>query len=115
MLAVRRIQMSIKGDRLMFSVPVELVYKQVIPEEDMLPRPLGMTPRQLEVFQLMQSGACTKDIANRLGITPRTIKFHISTIYQKCDVSSRMEFHAKFPVLTIATMDQKQPHIPVLE
>ena len=53
--------------------------------------PDALTDREMEVLQLMVRGYRNKDIAERLYITERTVKFHAGIIFQKLNVSSRSE------------------------
>ncbi len=50
-----------------------------------------LTPREWEVLALLRSGASNAQIAERLGITERTAKFHVSEILSKLGVGSREE------------------------
>ena len=50
---------------------------------------LGLTPRQLEVLQLLARGMTDAEIAEALFISPRTVHGHLNTIYSKLDVDSR--------------------------
>jgi NarL family two-component system response regulator LiaR len=45
--------------------------------------------REREVLELMIAGLRNRDIAERLFISVRTVKFHVSNILQKLDVDSR--------------------------
>jgi DNA-binding NarL/FixJ family response regulator len=51
----------------------------------------SLTPRELEVLQLLAQGLPNKTIALRLAISPNTVKFHINAILGKLDVQSRTE------------------------
>jgi two-component system, NarL family, response regulator YdfI len=51
----------------------------------------GMTPRESEVLELLSQGWTNKEIAEQLGISDHTIKFHITSIFEKLNVSSRTE------------------------
>jgi len=51
--------------------------------------PAGLTPRELEVLIVVARGATTRQVARRLGITPKTAGNHIERIYSKISVSSR--------------------------
>jgi two-component system, NarL family, response regulator LiaR len=53
--------------------------------------PDALTDREMEVLQLMVRGFRNKEIAERLYITERTVKFHAGIIFQKLNVSSRSE------------------------
>jgi two-component system, NarL family, response regulator YdfI len=50
-----------------------------------------LTPREIEVLQLLGSGLGNKAIAQNLHLSEHTIKFHISSIFQKLSVSTRTE------------------------
>jgi NarL family two-component system response regulator YdfI len=48
-----------------------------------------LTERELEVLQATARGERNKEIAYKLGITERTVKAHLASIYQKFSVDSR--------------------------
>ena len=48
-----------------------------------------LTERELEVLQAAARGERNKEIAYKLGITERTVKAHLASIYQKFGVDSR--------------------------
>lgn len=48
-----------------------------------------LTERELEVLQALARGERNKEIAYNLGITERTVKAHLQSIYQKFGVDSR--------------------------
>ena len=48
-----------------------------------------LTERELEVLQSASRGERNKEIAYKLGITERTVKAHLSSIYQKFGVDLR--------------------------
>ncbi len=51
----------------------------------------NLTPREIEVLVRLGSGLGNKAIAQALQISEHTVKFHISSIFQKLDVSTRTE------------------------
>ncbi len=51
----------------------------------------SLTPREIEVLVRLGSGLGNKAIAQGLQISEHTIKFHISSIFQKLGVSTRTE------------------------
>jgi DNA-binding NarL/FixJ family response regulator len=54
--------------------------------------PLGeLTSRELEVLRLLAEGRANKEIAESLGISDHTVKFHISSILGKLGAESRTE------------------------
>jgi DNA-binding NarL/FixJ family response regulator len=50
-----------------------------------------LSERELEVLRLMASGVSNKDIAEQLSITQSTVKTHITSIFQKLNVTTRTE------------------------
>jgi len=50
-----------------------------------------LSKRELEVLQLMATGANTKALAERLHVSPATIRNHAQNIFAKLDVHSRLE------------------------
>jgi DNA-binding NarL/FixJ family response regulator len=50
-----------------------------------------LTDRELQILQLVASGATNGEVARRLWITQQTVKFHLSNIYRKLAVANRTE------------------------
>jgi DNA-binding NarL/FixJ family response regulator len=50
-----------------------------------------LTPRELEVLELLAKGMTNKEIAAELVITVRTVKFHVSSILRKLEARNRTE------------------------
>ena len=53
--------------------------------------PVQLTPREMDVIQLLAEGLSNKQIAQRLSISPRTVNFHLDNVYSKLHVTSRTE------------------------
>lgn len=49
-----------------------------------------LTPRELEVLQLVVSGYTNKAIAVTIGISEKTVEFHLDNIYSKLGVRTRL-------------------------
>ncbi len=52
---------------------------------------LGITPRELDVLEALVTGGSNKAIARQLGVSPNTVKTHTARLYDKLDVSGRVE------------------------
>jgi DNA-binding NarL/FixJ family response regulator len=50
-----------------------------------------LTPRELEVLELMAKGLGNRDIAQALGISSHTAKFHVAQILEKAGAATRTE------------------------
>jgi serine/threonine-protein kinase len=53
--------------------------------------PIQLTPREIEVLQLLTEGMSNKAIAKALSLSPRTVNFHLDNLYAKLGVNSRTE------------------------
>ena len=51
----------------------------------------GLTPRELEIVAAIAAGASNRDMAETLGISLQTVKHHLTNIFDKTGVSSRLE------------------------
>ena len=60
-------------------------------QADKLEDAVDLTPREIEVLQLIAQGKSNKQIAAELVITERTCKFHVSSILSKLEASNRTE------------------------
>lgn len=48
-----------------------------------------LTPRQVQVVQLLCQGMTNKSIAGALGCSPRTVEFHISCLFRVLGLETR--------------------------
>ena len=51
----------------------------------------ALSPREAEVLVLLAEGASNRGIAERLGISVHTAKFHVGTILDKLDAAGRTD------------------------
>jgi DNA-binding NarL/FixJ family response regulator len=53
--------------------------------------PVDLTRRELEILELVAEGHSNSALAKMLWVTEQTVKFHLSNIYRKLNVSNRTE------------------------
>ena len=56
---------------------------------DALSRAPRLSPREREVLRLVAAGRSNKEIASDLGVTERTVKFHVTAIFNKLGAENR--------------------------
>ena len=52
--------------------------------------PAGLTPREMDVLQLVAQGLTDSEVAERLFVSPRTVGSHLTSVYNKLGVNSRV-------------------------
>lgn len=86
--AIRRVH---AGGSLLQPIVVERLLDRLGPEdpEDDTPPIEALTPREVEVLQIMARGARNRDIAQELVISERTVKIHVANVIAKLGVTNR--------------------------
>ena len=64
-----------------------------------------LSKRELELLELLAEGLSNQDIAERLFLSPLTVKVHVRNIYSKLDVSSRTQAVARARMLGILSTE----------
>ena len=67
--------------------------------------PARITPRELEVIQLVADGRSNKAIARELGVKEQTVKNHLASIYQKLDARDRTQAVLQAVRMGIVSLD----------
>lgn len=52
---------------------------------------VALTPRELEVLQIISLGLTNAEAARRLSVSVHAIKFHLAAIYSRLGVNNRTE------------------------
>jgi two-component system nitrate/nitrite response regulator NarL len=65
----------------------DLMQQAAVPER----KTYGLTPRELEVVGCIVEGCSNRDIAKQFTISEETVKRHLSNIFDKTGVSTRLE------------------------
>jgi DNA-binding NarL/FixJ family response regulator len=81
-------QSDIAADALLLALDTEpAARRRATP--DVVEEPL--TPREVQVLELLAEGLANKAIAERLAISDQTVKFHVAAILGKLGVANRTE------------------------
>jgi len=59
--------------------------------EEHVARTAGLTDRELDILKSLARGLSNKQISQEHWVTEQTVKFHLSNVYRKLDVSNRAE------------------------
>lgn len=51
----------------------------------------NLTEREMEIIKLCHSGLMSKEIANKLNISSRTVEMHKNNIFKKLGINSTLE------------------------
>jgi DNA-binding NarL/FixJ family response regulator len=65
----------------------ELMQQAAVPDR----KTFGLTPREMEVVGCIVEGCSNRDIAKQFGLSEETVKRHLSNIFDKTGVSTRLE------------------------
>jgi DNA-binding NarL/FixJ family response regulator len=61
------------------------------PTEGVKPRDFGLTPRELQIIRAIVAAYGNKEIAEKFAISEKTVKHHLTNIFDKLGVSNRLE------------------------
>lgn len=65
--------------------------RQLLSVRSAAPTPVDLTPREVEVLVLVRQGLANKQIARRLGISERTVKAHLTSVFSRIGVGDRTQ------------------------
>ena len=65
----------------------ELMQEAAVPPR----KTFGLTPRELEMVGAIVDGCSNRDIARQFGLSEETVKRHLSNVFDKTGVSTRLE------------------------
>jgi DNA-binding NarL/FixJ family response regulator len=77
---------GITADAILLAPP-----RAAFPDEDASSMVEGLTPREIDVLELVAQGLPNKAIAERLGISYQTVKFHLASITGKLGAANRTD------------------------
>lgn len=58
---------------------------------ELAPRGVRLTPTEVKVLSLIAQGHSSKEAAEKLVVSKRTVDFHLANIYDKLQVNNRVQ------------------------
>jgi len=55
----------------------------------------SLTEREVEVARLVAGGSSNREVAEQLAVTERTVKAHLTTIFEKLAIRDRLQLSLK--------------------
>ena len=65
--------------------------------------PIKLTKREVEVLTLVIEGKSSKEVAELLYVSKRTVDFHLANIYEKLQVNNRVQAFRRAVALGLIT------------
>lgn len=88
---------SIAGEPLLHALNLILSGERFVPAELLLASPpIALSPRELDVAELLAEGMADKEIAERLDLQPNTVKVHVKALLNKYGTDNRTRFALAF-------------------
>ena len=63
-----------------------------------------LTDRELQILELVSQGLTVKQVASRIGLSPRTVETHIAKLYRKLGVRNRVQAVSKAAALGLVEL-----------
>ena len=71
------------------------VEEHIASEHDPAPARMSLTPAESRIAALVADGLTNQEIADRLGVGPKTVETHLSRIFRKFGIRSRDELQKR--------------------
>jgi DNA-binding CsgD family transcriptional regulator len=71
---------------------------------------IKLTKREIEVLTLVIEGKSSKEVADQLFVSKRTVDFHLANIYEKLDVQNRVQAFREATRLGLIPLDLVGSH-----
>ena len=96
------LKMVLRGERY---VPPEILAASPASEATAASEQARLTRRQQDVLRLLASGLANKEIAAELGMSPATVRAHLSTIFRTLGVENRTQAATSDAALALLERD----------
>jgi DNA-binding NarL/FixJ family response regulator len=96
---------AIEGSKMGMLVLDPMMVKNLRPKEGS--KLEGLTPRQMEVLELIAQGYNNAAIAERLSLSEKSVETYINVIYQELHVSHEAEIHSRVKATLIYLQESR--------
>lgn len=96
---------AIEGSKMGMLVLDPMMVKNLRPKEGS--KLEGLTPRQMEVMELIAQGYNNAAIAERLSLSEKSVETYINVIYQELHVSREAEIHSRVKATLIYLQESR--------
>lgn len=72
---------------------------------------IRLTDREIEVLKLVLEGKSNKEVGALLCCSKRTVDFHLARVYQKLDVSNRVQAMRRVAHMGIFSLDPMEEEV----
>ena len=69
----------------------------------------GLTMQELRVARAVAAGLSNREVASQLYLSPKTVEFHLSSVFAKLGLSSRHQLAARIPDREVPAIPRRRP------
>lgn len=88
---VRAIRQVFRGEPALHPTIARKLLQEIAHPADLQPAPEALTPREMEVLQLIAQGLSNQEIADAIAVSEPTVRTHVSRILGKLHLASRTQ------------------------
>ena len=67
----------------------------------------NLSKREIEVVMLVLEGSTNREVAHNLCVAEKTVKFHLTNVYKKLNISRRSQIFWKLPLADFISINEK--------
>ncbi|MCY4512072.1 MAG: helix-turn-helix transcriptional regulator, partial [Bdellovibrionales bacterium] len=66
----------------------------------------NLSKREIEVVMLVLEGSTNREVAHDLCVAEKTVKFHLTNVYKKLNISRRSQIFWKLPLADFISINE---------
>ena len=68
----------------------------------------NLSKREIEVVMLVLEGSTNREVADNLCVAEKTVKFHLTNVYKKLNISRRSQIFWKLPLADFISINENE-------